>query len=136
MTKKQTERYVQLRNTLLNLGLTDAEINALLRIEKTLTSWSVRECGDGSDWAIERDGADGVPYNVYHGPGESRRYRIADRERGALKRATAIAEAYGLTIYHQGDCRGCALYLMRPGDVPAGECVTGYYTRGIAICFD
>lgn len=45
-----------------------------------------------------------------------------------------IAAAHGMAIYHQGDPRGCALYLIRPGDVPEGEDVAAWYSRGIAIC--
>jgi hypothetical protein len=30
--------------------------------------------------------------------------------------AQEIAAHYGLTAYHQGDCRGCALYLCDPKD--------------------
>ena len=159
-------------------GLTENEVSTLLRCERTLRRWAERECGDGSDWAIEREegfrvalpggrwaehateqaarehaeaifrktGAivaverytDGRPYNVYHGPGLGgvRRYPIADLETSALKRAHAIAEAHGLVAYHQGDPRGCALYILRPGDVPEGQCASGYYDRGIAVCID
>lgn len=137
MNKREKLNYHRLLTTLTGLGLDYEEIDSLLRCERTLTNWSVKECGDGSDWAIERDGddGDGKPFMVYHGPGNPRRYPIADRETGALKRAAAIAEKHGLTIYHQGDPRGCALYLIRPGDVPEGQDVGGYYNRGIAICY-
>lgn len=118
------------------LGLSTNELDTLLRCEKTLARWAERECGDGSNWAIERDDATNKPYNVYHGPGTSTRYVIADRETGAIKRAQKIATAHGLTIYHQGDPRGCCLYLIRPGDVRPGECVTRCYTKGIAITID
>lgn len=37
------------------LGFTREEFQSLRRISMTLTRWTVRECGDGSDWAIERD---------------------------------------------------------------------------------
>ena len=140
MNKKQAERFVWLCNALGQHGLTVDEVQSLLRAERTLTRWACRECGDGSEWAIEReelpDGEEGRPFNVYHGRGESRRYPIADLERGAIARATKTAERHGLTIYRQGDPRGCGLYIIRPGDVPAGQCVTGYYTRGIAVCID
>jgi hypothetical protein len=138
MTKSQAMRYMDLSRALEAFGVGEDELDALLRCERTLSRWACRECGDGSDWAIEREGEDGEgrPFNVYHGPGERRRYPIADLERGALARAEKIATRHGLTVYHQGDPRGCALYLLRPGDVPAGACVTGCYTRGIAVCID
>lgn len=137
-TKARAERWADLRDRLAEHGLSDSQVDSLLRCSNTLTRWAERECGDGSDWAIERDGdnGDGRPFNVYHGPGERRRYPIADLERGALRRATAIAQAHGLTVYHQGDPRGCSLYLLRPGDVREGERPSGCYTRGIAVCVD
>jgi hypothetical protein len=130
------------------LGFTYEEAAALRRIELTLSRWGERECGDGSDWAIERDDATGKPFNVYHGPGESHRYPIADREAGALTRAGAIIAARNarlggavgkswgeyLRVYHQSDPRGCSLYLVRNAEVPAGENIDGYYTRGVAVC--
>jgi hypothetical protein len=39
-------------------------------------------------------------------------------------------------MYHQGDPRGCALYIIRKGDVPKGEDVNAYYTNGLAVCID
>lgn len=93
--------------------------------------------------AIERDGDDGEgrPFRIWVGPdghGQTRatRYPIRDMARAAMRRAVAIATAHGLEVYHQGDPRGCALYLIRPGDVPAGAGVGAYYTRGIAVCVD
>jgi hypothetical protein len=87
----------------------------------TLTAWACKECGDGSDWAIERDPETDKPYMVNHGGGAAngKRYAIPDRERGALKRAAAIVARYpGLVMYHQGDPRGCCLYVVRAADLP------------------
>lgn len=57
-----------------------------------------------------------------------------DREAGARKRLAEIMARYPtLTAYVQGDPRGAALYILRPGDVPAGEDVGAYYNRGIAV---
>ena len=135
MNRHQAMNYSALLNTVKAHGLTMAELDTLLRCERALSRWAERECGDGSDWAIERDEVTGRPFNVYHGEGDSRRYPIADREAGALKRAQKIAEAHGLKVFHQGDCRGCMLYLLRPGDVPEGAAVESYYTRGLAVCY-
>jgi hypothetical protein len=38
-----------------------------------------------------------------------------------------------LTAYIQGDPRGAALYILRPGDVPEGESADAYYSRGICV---
>lgn len=38
-----------------------------------------------------------------------------------------------LSAYVQGDPRGAALYILRPGDVPEGENAESYYSRGVAV---
>lgn len=104
-------------------------VDVLRRAEMTLSRWAERECGDGSDWAIERDDATEIPYNTYHGDGKSRRYRIADREKGALRRVAALCKAHGLYYYHQGDPRGCALY------VDNKPILDNNYTQAVACCY-
>lgn len=128
------------------LGFSYDEAYALRRIEMTLSRWGERECGDGSDWVIARDEVTGKPYNVYHGAGKPHRYPIADRETGALKRAKQIVAARNLRqllpngdgneliAYHQGDCRGCSLYLVRRSDIPEGGSIDSFYPRGWAVC--
>lgn len=99
------------------------DANTLRRAEKTLQRWSELECGDGNDygsWAIERDeNGEGPPYMVHyhylHGKGKDfvSRTRIPDREAGALRRVAEVCKRNGLHFYHQGDPRGCALYISR-----------------------
>lgn len=68
------------------------------------------------------------------GSGPRLRFPIADREAGALKRLAAIVARYpGFGFYVQGDPRGASLYILRPGDVKAGETADSVYTRGIAV---
>jgi hypothetical protein len=33
----------------------------------------------------------------------------------------------------EGDPRGAALFILRPGDVPEGEAAESYYSRGMAV---
>lgn len=47
---------------------------------------------------------------------------------GLLADAQEIAAHYGLRAYHQGDPRGCSLYLCEPGDAANDN-----YNRGHAI---
>ncbi len=117
-------------------GITKDDADSLRRIEMTLHRWAERECGDGSNWCIERDEVTGKPFNVYHGPhGGNRRYPIADKEGGALKRLGIIMARYhDLLAYHQGDCRGCALYVLRKTDVRQGEDLNAVYSRGWGVC--
>lgn len=132
MTRHEAMRLNQQEATLCNLGFTPAEVETLRRISRTLHTWAEAECnGD-----IERaDNGDGVPYRSLAATGGKHlAYRIPDRERGALRRLHALlAQHPTLTAYVQGDPRGCALYILRPGDVPDGQPIDSYYNRGLAV---
>lgn len=128
------------------------------RISMTLQRWFELECGDGNQhgaWAIVRgrkerdaDGKtkkfihddDGKPYMEHHiynhgrGPDTVRHSAIPDREKGARKRLAKIMMKYPrLVVYVQTDPRGCALYILRKDDVPAGSDISSLYTRGVAV---
>jgi hypothetical protein len=138
---------------LMNAGITCDDANALRRISMTLHRWHELECGDSNaygSWCITRgtkhrdvggkavfihDDDDGKPYLERHPYSGMVSYEaIPDRERGARKRLDKIMARYpGFATYIQGDPRGCALYVLRPGDVRAGEDVSSIYTRGIAV---
>jgi len=101
-----------------------ADAEALRRISMTLHRWHELECGDG-DGHIERDEKTGRPRyfdarSRYLAASDPRAWSaIPDREAGARKRLAAILARYpGLQAYVQTDPRGCALYILRPGDVP------------------
>ena len=131
MNKREQKTWDRTCAMLGSLGINYPECVALRSCSWTLHRWAEWECGDDSDWAIERDEATNKPYNVNHVTGN--RYAIPDRETAALKCAREIASSHGLTVYHQADPRGAALYVIRPGDVPEGADVDGYYSRGIAV---
>jgi hypothetical protein len=140
MSIKQSNR--KLFAKLESMGFTYDEAASLRRIEMTLQRWAERECGDGSDWAIQRDEVTGKPFNVYHGESSPRKYAIPDREAGALKRAKNIVSARNVRIngdhdrdddlmaYHQGDCRGCMLYLIPAGTMNPDS----NYSNGFPVC--
>lgn len=124
---------------LLSLGISLDDAYALRRISMTLNRWFELECGS-EHGAIERDEKTGIPYwynanSRYLQANDLRAYRrVPDREAGAEKRLKAIMARYPtLSAYIQGDCRGASLYILRPGDVPAGADVGSYYSRGIAV---
>jgi hypothetical protein len=136
MTTKQ-RNLVDLCDRLHRLGFSLEEAETLRRIEMTLHRWAELECGDGDNyasWAIERDEQTEKPYMVrYPHDGKSYRTPIADRERGALKRLDRImAKHPDLTYYHQGDPRGCQLYILRKADVTNTD-INATYTRGLAV---
>jgi hypothetical protein len=115
--------------TLARLGISDADASSLVRASATLHTWHEHECNG----VIQRDGANGRPY--WYNPDSGRKIgRTPDRETGAVKRINATLARYpGLTAYVQGDPRGCALYVLRPGDVLKGCDVDSCYSRGIAV---
>ena len=132
MTKKQVARYVWLSNALTSLGFDAQEIAALLRIEKTLHRWAERECNG----EVERDEDTGTPFLVYD---ELRsRYPCPDLEGGALRRLASIMKGRrNVRAYHQGDPRGCALYIVRRRDVDGDwSKLPSCYYRGLAVCVD
>ena len=149
MTKNEAMRLARMFEVLQSLGFTQSEAEKLRRISMTLHRWHELECGDSNDyasWAIERDGdePDSKPYMVRHSHtgGKSTRYPIADRETGARKRLDAIIERinkpyrfpfHQLSAYVQGDPRGAALYILRPGDIPEGQTADACYSRGICV---
>lgn len=125
-----------------SLGISEDDAWSLRRIAMTLHRWHELECGDSNEWAswaIERDGEepDSKPYMVRHphvSAAKTTRTAIPDRETGARNRLARIMGKYpSLSAYVQGDPRGCALYILRPGDVPEGKDADAYYSRGIAV---
>jgi len=114
------------------LLVTNYDCTALRRASMTLHRWAEGECGDSNGWAswcIVRDD-DGKTYReTYPHAGKMRRERIADRESGALRTVKRICDANGLHFYHQGDPRGCALYVSNE---PLDD--QNYSSRGVAIC--
>jgi len=139
-------------------GISYEDATALRRISMTLQRWHELECGDGNSygsWAIARGHKkvtpgfihddDGPPYlehhHYRHGEGKDivTYSLMPDRERGALKRLAQIMARYpGFASYVQGDPRGCALYILRSGDLNTleggdGSDISSCYTRGIAV---
>ena len=111
----------EMLNRVMARGISLDDAYALRRISMTLHRWHELECGDGNNyasWAIERDDTTGKPYMVtYPHTGKTRRYAIADRERGALRRLDTIMARYPeLSAYVQTDPRGAALYVYRNDD--------------------
>lgn len=105
--------------------------HTLRRAQITLHRWHELECGDSNDyksWSIERDEQSGKPYMcIYPHQGKSTRYRISDKEAGAIRRVKETCERIGAHFYVQTDPRGCALYVSAE---PMDD--SNYSSRGIA----
>lgn len=130
-----------MRERVLALGFTDAEFDALRRISMTLHRWHEHECNGN----IQREGDDCEGKPRWHsGMGNGKGYRIADKERGALKRLKLIVDDRNvrdavhsespdlLHSYVQGDPRGAALYLVTASEL-RGQPIESVYSRGVAI---
>ena len=50
-----------------------------------------------------------------------------------LRAAEALIQRHGLKAYHQGDPRGCSLYVYKPEEL-TGDIHCHYNTQGTAIC--
>lgn len=124
MSRERDNTFVQLARA----GFTTDEARELMRASSTLHTWAEHECNG----VIQRDEATNVPYWYSSNTGK-RLGRTPDRETGALQRVQRIAKQHGMVAYHQGDPRGCALYIIRPGDVPRGGDVNAYYNNGLAV---
>lgn len=133
MTRKEARNTEEMLQRLTSLGIARDDAETLRRISMTLHRWFELECnGD-----IERDEVSGKPYwywTDYQGNRKPCNEPTPDREAGAKRRLAKLMARYpALQVYIQTDPRGCALYILRPGDVPAGADVSAYYSRGIAV---
>lgn len=130
-TKK--DRLNALMERMFSIGITPSDTSALLSAEKALQRWSEAECGNESGH-IERD-EDGKPWRVIHrSTGPDLRYRCRDMEAAALRRIAAVMASHpDCWFYHQGDPRGCALYVGKK-DGATETNLNALYTRGIAVC--
>jgi hypothetical protein len=116
-------------DTLARMGISHADAATLVRASATLHTWHEHEC-NGTKQQDEESG-----HWSWYNPNTDRQCgRTPDLEKGARKRIGVVLARYpGLTAYVQGDPRGCALYILRPGDVPDGADAGSYYSRGIAV---
>jgi hypothetical protein len=134
---KKYQEYRRFYESLEKLGIDEETADKLRRIEMTLSRWSEQVCGNSDNyksWSIERDEETQIPYMcIYPHQGKSYKYKIPDRETGALKRLESIMSNYpDLWFYYQTDPRGCSLYIGRKSEL-RGE-LKQYYTTGVPVC--
>jgi hypothetical protein len=136
--KQQTARFF---NLMAENGFTYNETTALLKAERALRKWGELECGTGDrnrSVHVFRDESGKPFYRVQYFHAGQWRESIQpkrDTEKSALSKVESImAGKPGFRAYYQADPRGCALYIIRPGDIEAGENIHALYNRGIALC--
>lgn len=116
---------------LMRAGIAYDDARALRRIAMQLHRWHELECGNDRG-GVERDEITGKTY--WYNAVTGHRVSTRDLETPALARLAKIMSRYPtLKAYVQGDPRGAALFILRPGDAPEGENVDSYYSRGIAV---
>jgi hypothetical protein len=136
MKATKTQRAIEFFRRMESLGIDYSTAQRLRRIEMTLRRWAEAECNG----EIERDEATGKPsmrvqYATAHG-WQDRSWPIPDKESGALARLASIMAGFpGLWSYHQGDPRGCALYVGRKDALLPDITLDCQYSRGVAVCF-
>jgi hypothetical protein len=138
----KADRIARFYRVFSDLGFSFEETETLRRAEMTLHRWHELECGDcndyGTSFCLNRDEETEKPFMEYHRRDGSASHRpYPDKEKGALRRIaeTIMGKAGIAGFYQQGDPRGCALYILRDGDIPEGESACAYYSRGIAVCY-
>ena len=142
-TNTKKARLIHLSNALTNLGFNANEIDTLLSVERGLQRWHELECGTGDDRvsvSVERDENTGKPFKRVQYQSNSgwidRKTPCRDMEKANLARLARVMAGKAVRAYVQGDPRGCALYILRKGDVPEGADINAYYSRGIPVCID
>lgn len=155
LSRKDREDRAFVVRALMSVGFTEAEAASLRRIAAALHRWDELECGNDRGGIDRGDG--GVP--MWYDSRTGSRTPIRDGEALALARLARVVKARNdrvcgspsagprdpmivvpgsapvghVAAYHQSDPRGCSLYILRPGDVPAGADANAHYNRGIAV---
>ena len=134
MTRRneKAESRARLFTNLARYGINGADVEKLCRIERALHHWAELECGT-DEGCIERDEETGIPYMTrepYNNIGPRTRHKIQDIEARRLAELAKIMAKYPtLLAYHQGDPRGCALYIVDRaalGDRDVHSCYTSF----------
>lgn len=121
---------------IMELGISEEDAFALRRISMTLNKWYELECGTDYGHIERDDNGEGKPWLVMwnNRTGKEMRYKIADKERGALKRLKGIMSRYPeLDAYVQGDPRGASLYIYKRVDLGERSIDCFYSSIGVAL---
>jgi hypothetical protein len=139
----KAERYASRQNNALAAlgpyGMTVEYLAQCARLEKALRKWGELECGTAHGGVEYEDVDDGElkPYCTFYHPTTGARSKFKNQWPVLMRRLERLrTDMPSITFYVQGDPRGASLYALRPGDVPAGEEASSWYTRGICLCLE
>lgn len=114
-------------------GLSVVDTLTLVRAGRVLHRWAELECGTERGHVERCEGREWPVFIPAHGR-QPLGWRYPDYEAGAIRRVNGIMARYpDLLWYHQTDCRGCQVYVLKRSDVRPGESVESVYTRGLAM---
>jgi hypothetical protein len=122
--------------SLTGLGVTDSDIIILQNIAKGLHAWDEAQCGDefGNCVEIDDDNVCWLTSEPFDHKGPRSRRRIPNTGVRLANRLGNVMKRYPLLVsYHQSDCRGWPLYILRLSDIPAGSSINSVYNRGAGI---
>ena len=109
------------------------EWETLKRLAKAIHQWNEDESNGAIQWEGENEETPRRyyldDYGTYTKPGPV----IVDKESRALESACEIASKHGLSIYHQTDPRGIALYVYNAAD-SKGRIDELYSSIGKPVC--
>jgi hypothetical protein len=110
-----------------------AEWARLKRLEKIIHKWNEDECNGAIQWHGDNEETPKRYFQDRHGcftiPGPT----IQNKERQSIESARKIASKHGLSIYHQTDPRGIALYVYNAAD-SKGRIDELYSSIGKPVC--
>ena len=94
-----------------------ADWASLKRLARIIHQWNEDECNGAIQWHGDNEETPKRHFQDRYGsftiPGPT----IQDKEKQSLEAARKIAAKHGLSIYHQSDPRGCALYVYSVHDL-------------------
>ena len=110
-----------------------AEWASLKRLAGTIHQWNEDECNGAIQWEGDNEETPRRYYLDDHGTYTRPGPVIVDKESRALESARKIASKHGLSIYHQTDPRGIALYVYNAAD-SKGRIDELYSSIGKPVC--
>jgi hypothetical protein len=112
---------------------TAAEWASLKRLAKIIHKWNEDECNGAIQWEGDNEETPKRYFQDRYGcftiPGPT----IQDKEKQSVESARKIAARHGLSIYHQPDPRGIALYVYNAAD-SKGRIDELYSSIGKPVC--
>jgi len=112
---------------------TAAEWASLKRLAKIIHKWNEDECNGAIKWHGDNEETPKRYFQDRYGcftiPGPT----IQDKEKQSVESARKIAARHGLSIYHQTDPRGVALYVYNAAD-SKGRIDELYSSIGKPVC--